>query len=144
MCFINCVKLPEFDFKATDKLNEKGLPFDSRVVDQFYSQKFMLGESGFPRSDISLFLSTDSEDLKNQIAFRMQEIKQDLPDQDLSNEDMIRLVVDRNVQSAPDFQRWYSQLKDQKFEDYFKSLQASKVDSPEKEVIKFDESEKSE
>ena len=87
--FRSCVELPEFDFKLTDKLNEKGLPIDSRVVDQFYSQPFLSGENGFPKSDIAMFLTTQSDDLKNQIAARMQEIKQDLPDQDLSNEDLI-------------------------------------------------------
>lgn len=139
MCFINCVKLPEFDFKVTDKLNEKGLPFDSQVVDQFYSQKFMLGENGFPRSDISLFLSTDSEDLKNQIASRMQEIKQDLPDQNLSNEQLIRLTLDRNIQSAPDFQRFYSQLKDVNLDEYLKKFIEKPAVVPEKEVINFEE-----
>lgn len=142
MGFIQILPLPEFDYKLTDKLNEKGLPIDLRVVDQFYSQPFMKGENGFPKSDVAMFLSTQSDDLKAQIAQRMEELKLEYPDQDLSNDELIALTVDRNIQSAPDFQRWYSQLKDQKLDDYLKSFNTSKVD--EKETIKFDESDKPE
>ena len=139
MGFIQILQLPEFDYKLTDKLNEKGLPIDSRVVDQFYSQPFMKGENGFPKSDVAMFLSTQSDDLKSQIAQRMEELKLEYPDQNLSNEELIALTVDRNIQSAPDFQRWYSQLKDQKLDDYLKSLNITTVE--EKETIKYDDDE---
>lgn len=139
--FKQVLDIPEFDYKLTDKLNEKGLPRDSRVVDQFYSEEFMLGENGFPKSDVRMFLDTQSADLQLQIATRMQELKAQYPDQDLSNEEMIALTLDRNIQSAPDFQRWYAGLKDNKLVDYLnEQIEARKkaVESAQ-EKISFDE-----
>lgn len=141
--FKQALEIPEFDYKLTDKLNEKGLPRDSRVVDQFYSQEFMLGENGFPKSDVRMFLDTQSADLQLQIATRMQEIKAQYPDQDLSNEEMIALTLDRNIQSAPDFQRWYAGLKDKKLDEYLNEQIAARQNAAEissSDVIKFDES----
>lgn len=140
--FKQVLDIPELDYKLTDKLNEKGLPRDSRVVDQFYSQDFMLGENGFPKSDVRMFLDTQSADLQMQIATRMQELKVQYPDQDLSNEEMIALTLDRNIQSAPDFQRWYAGLKDKKLEDYLNEQIAARqkaADPSSPDVIKFDE-----
>ena len=55
---------------------------------------------------------------------------------------MIDLTLDRNIQSAPDFQRWYAGLKDKKLDEYLNEQiavrqKAADPSSPDK--IKFDE-----
>ena len=137
--FIIQTIVPEHDFKLVDKLNEVGLPKDSRVVDQFYSEKFMRGENGFPKSDVAMFLQTQSDDLKMQIANRLEEFKIQYPDQDLSNEEIIARTLDRNIQSAPDFQRWFSQLGDQKIDEFLQQFVSVPKTEPEKEVINFED-----
>lgn len=120
-------------------LNNIGKPEDGIEVDQYYSQDFCKGENGFPRSDISLLLSTQSEELKMQIAMRMKEVQGTYPDQNLSDEQLARMAIPRNVQSAADFKSWFSQIKDEGFEkvvsDYYEKNK-SKVDNPD--TIKFD------
>lgn len=120
-------------------LNNIGKPEDGIEVDQYYSQDFCKGENGFPRSDISLLLSAQSEELKMQIAMRMKEVQGTYPDQNLSDVQLVQMCVPRNVQSAADFKSWFSQIKDDGFEKVVSAYYEKnkpKVDNPE--TIKFD------
>lgn len=123
--------------------NNLGKPVDGIEVDQYYSQDFTLGENGFPRSDVSMLLSAQSEEIKMQVAMRMKEVQAKYPDQDLSDEQLAAMSIPRNVQSAADFKSWFSQLKDEGFEKTVKAYyEAHKPKSdPSPDVIKFDENE---
>ena len=119
--------------------DELGNFIDMRVVDQYPSQDFMMGENGFPRSDIAQMMHTDSEELRVALAARMTEIKAQYPDQNLSDEQLIKLTVPRYVQSQHEFREWASRIDELGFN---KSIQEF-VDSRQKDVdnsdvIKFD------
>ena len=130
---ICCVDLPSYP------KDELGNFIDMRVVDQYPSQDFMMGENGFPRSDIAQMMHTDSEELRVALAARMTEIKAQYPDQNLTDEQLIKLTVPRYVQSQHEFREWASRIDELGFN---KSIQEF-VDSRQKEVdnpdvIKFD------
>ena len=129
-----------FDFLDICEKNEVGLPKDSKIVDQFYSQEFNRAENGFPRSDIECFLHAESEELKAQIACRMMEIKAKYPDQNLSDETLASMVVPRYVQSGVDFREWASSINELGFAkavDKYVAEQQAKQAKPESNVIDF-------
>ena len=133
---ICCVDLPPYP------KDELGNFIDMRVVDQYPSQDFMIGENGFPRSDIAQMMHTESEELRVALAARMTEIKAQYPDQNLTDEQLIKLTVPRYVQSQHEFREWASRIDELGFN---KSIQEF-VDSRQKDavnpdVIKFDNSE---
>ena len=130
VCFVDLPPYPK---------DELGNFVDMRVIDQYPSQDFMMGENGFPRSDIAQMMHTDSEELRVALAARMTEIKAQYPDQNLSDEQLIKLTVPRYVQSQHEFREWASRIDELGFN---KSIQEF-VDSRQKEVdnpdvIKFD------
>lgn len=133
-----------FDFcdAVRCELDELGKPKYSKPVDQFYSEKFNLAENGFSRSDVNLFLHTESEDLKMQIATRMDEIKSKYPDQNLSDETLAKITIPRYVQSGSDLRDWVSVIDEcgiSKAVDEFVKAHQPKVDEQPSEKIVFDE-----
>lgn len=120
------------------ELNEIGQPKDAIIVDQFYSQDFNRGENGFARSDIEAFIHAESDELKQVIAQRLYEVKSQYPDQNLSNEDMIKMCVPRNVQSLHDLRDWYSRIHGDSLEKSVNEWIKSKtVQDPRDSVIDF-------
>ena len=93
------------------ELNEIGKPIDDLMVDQFYSQDFNLGENGFPMNDVEVFFHTESDELRQVIAQRLQEVKSQYPDQSLSDEVLCSLVIPRNVQSYHDMREFGAQMR---------------------------------
>lgn len=117
------------------ELNEIGLPVDAPVIDQFYSQEFNLGENGFPMNDVEVFFHTESEELRQVIAQRLQEVKAQYPDQSLSDEVLCSMVIPRNVQSYHDLREFGAQLKHDGLE---KCIENWKAEKASKEVIQFE------
>ena len=117
-------------------LNEIGRFKDEIVVDQFYSQDFCKGENGFPQSDVSMMLREQNQELMQQIAMRMNEIKAQYPDQNLSDEVLAKITVPRNVQSAVDFRAWASQIDELGFskavDSYIEAHKPKEVDGESK------------
>lgn len=101
--------------------NEIGKLVGALEVDQFYSQEFNRAENGFARSDISAFIHAESDEFKTVIAQRLNEVKAQYPDQNLSDEQLINLCVPRNVQSYHDMREWFGSIKDEGFEKAVKA-----------------------
>lgn len=121
------------------ELNEIGVPKDAIIVDQFYSQDFNRGENGFAKSDIEAFITAESDELKQVIAQRLYEVKSEYPDQSLSNEDMIKMCIPRNVQSLHDLRDWYSRIQGDGLD---KAVEAwTKERESRKDVIDFTSTE---
>lgn len=122
--FINDVILPENDINPLvpieDMVFEKdafGRPKGAQPVDQFDAQPFLLGENGFRRSDISIMMHAESDDLKASIASRMDEVKSTPIKGDYTDEELASMCIPRRVQSQSDFRDWYASIKDRHFED---------------------------
>lgn len=120
------------------ELNEIGMPVDAPVIDQFYSQEFNLGENGFPMNDVEVFFHTESEELRQVIAQRLQEVKTQYPDQSLSDEVLCSMVIPRNVQSYHDMREFGAQLRNDGLEKYIENW---KVEKASKEAIQFEKEE---
>lgn len=93
------------------ELDTVGRPKGAQPVDQFDSQSFMMGENGFKRSDISIMMSAESDDLKRAIAQRMQEIQSSYPDQSLPESVLADMAKPRYCQSWSDLRDWASSLE---------------------------------
>lgn len=103
------------DLVSVDKLviekDSSGRPKNAQPVDQFDAQPFMLGENGFRSNDVSLLMKAESEDLKMQIASRMQEIKNSGVDlSGYTDEEIARMTIPRYVNSAAQFRDWAASL----------------------------------
>lgn len=120
------------------EFNEVGIPVDAIIVDQFYSQDFNRGENGFARSDIESFIHAESDELRQVIAQRLYEVKSQYPDQSLSDEDLIKMVVPRNVQSFHDFREWSASIRNDGFEKSVNAWREQKLKEQEqRETINF-------
>lgn len=75
-------------------------------VDQFPTQDFNLGENGFPMSDIQLILKTDSEELRKVLLSRLEVQKQMESNPDMSDEELIRNVVPRYIQTPAEIKEF--------------------------------------
>ena len=93
------------------ELDSVGRPKGAQPVDQFDSQPFMMGENGFRRSDISILMSAESDDLKRAVASRMEEIKAQFPDQTLSDSELADMAKPRYCQSWSDLRDWSASLE---------------------------------
>ena len=138
-----------FDFLDICEKDEVGNPKDSKPVDQFFSQEFNRAENGFPRSDVECFLHAESEELKAQIASRMQEIVSKYSNQELSDETLAKMVIPRWVQSAVDLREWSSQIDELGFakavDKYVAEQQAKQAaNKPDSNVIDFTENQSNE
>lgn len=91
--------------------NSVGVIDGAMPVDQIDAQEFMMGENGFHRSDISVLMTSQNEDLKKSIAARWCEIKSSLPDQSLSDVDLAKMAVPRYCQSASSLRDWMASLE---------------------------------
>lgn len=120
------------------ELNEVGIPVDAIIVDQFYSQDFNRGENGFARSDIESFIHAESDELRQVIAQRLYEVKSQYPDQNLSDEDLLKMVVPRNVQSFHDFREWNASIRNDGFEKSVNAWREQKLKEQEqRDTINF-------
>ncbi len=133
---------PETDindlFSVDELVIEKdstGRPKNAQPVDQFDSQPFMMAENGFRSNDVSLLMKAESEDLKMQIASRMQEIKNSGVDlSGFTDGEIAQMTIPRYVNSAAQFRDWAASLD--------KSGFAKQVDSfIEANKAKFEKSE---
>lgn len=89
-----------------------GRPKNAQPVDQFDAQPFMMAENGFRSNDVSLLMKAESEDLKMQIASRMQEIKNSGIDlSDYTDEEIAKMTIPRYVNSAAQFRDWAASLE---------------------------------
>lgn len=131
-----------YDWNKPDK---KLFPQDSvgrvvgaQPVDQIDSMPFMMGENGFRRSDISLIINAQSDDLKQSIASRLVELRSDFPDQTLPDEQLAALTIPRRCQSAAEFRDWAAARDNSQFakavDDYI-----SKHQPKTEQTIKFDD-----
>lgn len=122
-----------------------GRPKNAQAVDQFDSQSFMLGENGFRRSDVSILMSAESEDLKLAIASRIQELKASSPDYSgLSDSEIAAMTIPRYVNSAAQFRDWASSLDKSGFAKQVDSfIEANKAKFDQKDTIAFDKTDTS-
>lgn len=127
--------------KCGIELDSVGRPVGSQPVDQFDSQPFMMGENGFRRSDISILMSSQSDDLKSAIAARMTEIKSNFPDQSLSDSELAKMAYPRYAQGYADTRDWMASLDKSGLSKAIDSyVEANKPKESEKEVIDFSDS----
>lgn len=74
-------------------------------IDQFPVQDFNMNSCGFPSSDVTLLMKSESEKLYNLYASRLQEINlQDVDTSSMSDEDIIRNIIPQKAQLASEFQ----------------------------------------
>lgn len=105
---------PLIDIKDMDYERMSGsdiIPKGAQPVDQFDSQPFMMAQNGFRRSDIAILMSAESEQLKQAISARIQDIKVSFPDQDLSDADLAAMAIPRHCQSQSAFRDWSASLE---------------------------------
>lgn len=122
-----------------------GRPKNAQAVDQFDSQPFMFGENGFRRSDVSILMSAESEDLKLAIASRIQELKASSPDYSgLSDSEIAAMTIPRCVNSAAQFRDWASSLDKSGFAKQVDSfIEANKAKFEQKDTIAFERTDTS-
>lgn len=124
--------------KCGIELDSLGRPKGAQPVDQFDAQPFMMAENGFKRSDISILMSAQSDDLKRAVAQRMQEIQSSYPDQSLSDSELADMAKPRYCQSWSDMREWASSLEKSglaKQVDAF--IEANKPKEPASPTIDF-------
>lgn len=131
--------------KCGIELDSVGRPKGAQPVDQFDSQPFMMAENGFKRSDISILMSAQSDDLKRAVAQRMQEVQASYPDQSLSDSELADMAKPRYCQSWSDLRDWASSLEKSgiaKEVDAF--IEANKPKEPASPIIDFSDTNPSE
>ena len=88
-----------------------GRPKNAQPVDQFDAQEFMMAENGFKRSDVSILMKVESDDLKAAVAARIQDIQVSMPDfGDMTDSEIAALAIPRYVNSAAQFRDWAASL----------------------------------
>lgn len=123
------------------RLNKDGRVERVSAVDQFDGQDFMLGDNGFKRSDISVYIHSDSEKLRQAILERMQEVK--LPEgfaPDTPVGDIIDQIVPAYCKTSAQIRDWMSTVKDQSF-DKFMEKNFPKPDTSSESKINFEGTE---
>lgn len=115
-----------------------GRPKGAQPVDQFDAQPFVLAENGFRSSDVSLLMKAESDDLKLQIASRIQELKVSNPDYSgLSDSEIAQLTIPRYVNSAAQFRDWAASLDKSGFAkqvDSFIEANKAKFEKPDNSI----------
>ena len=134
---------PNIDVKDLCYERVKGsdiLPKGAQPVDQFDSEPFMMGENGFRRSDISILMSAQSDDLKRSIANRLQEIQVQFPDQSLSDAELAQMAIPRYAQSASGFRDWAASIEKSGFAKSVNEwIDAHKSEEQKSDTIDFTE-----
>lgn len=123
------------------ELDKNGRVARVSVCDQFEGQEFMLGDNGFKRSDISVYIHADSEKLRQAILERMQEVK--LPGGfalDTPVGDIIDQIVPAYCKTSAQIREWMSTVKDQAF-DKFLEKNFPKTETSYENKINFEGTE---
>lgn len=126
------------------ELNAVGRPVGAQPVDQFDSKPFMMAENGFRRSDISLLMNAESEDLKRSIAANIQEIKSNFPDQSIDDATLADMAIPRHCQVGSSLRDWIGSLDKSgiaKTVDAYLDSIKQKVEPDKQSVIEFNETE---
>ena len=95
-----------------------------QVVDQYDANDFAHGENGFPRSLISQIMSAESDELKQMLIKRLTEVKSSDEFKGMSDEEIVKRCVPRNVQTCASLRDFMGHMKDDGLEkalDEYKS-----------------------
>ena len=102
----NVCSLPEIKIEY----DEVGRVVGDPLIDQSFSHESNRAENGFPRSDISAFMHAESEELRRQLASKLEVFNRSNPNSGLSDEELLRTLIPRNVQSFHDCKEWMSSV----------------------------------
>lgn len=98
------------DYKHSIERDSFGNPLHGQVVDQFDAQPFLQGENGFRRNDISILRAAESAEVKEAIASRLVELKDNADFAGMTDEQIAALAVPRYCQTAASVADWQSSL----------------------------------
>lgn len=109
---------PDFDINLIESKDRKhscerdsfGNPKHAQVVDQFDSQPFLQGENGFRRNDIAILQGAESEELKEAIASRLVEMRDNASFGDMSDSEIAKLAIPRYCQTPASLSDWQASI----------------------------------
>lgn len=109
---------PDFDINLIESKDRKhscerdsfGNPKHAQVVDQFDSQPFLQGENGFRRNDIAILQGAESEELKEAIASRLVEMRDNASFSDMSDSEIAKLAIPRYCQTPASLSDWQASI----------------------------------